>query len=131
LLFRFLSVTIKKQGRIQSVEVMISMAIAELTIVPIGTGSTSLSRYVADIQRELEKQSGILYEMTPMSTIIEGSLERIFEVIRVLHEIPFNLGAGRVSTSIKIDDRRDKASSIAQKIKSVTDLLDEPQEMLM
>jgi uncharacterized protein (TIGR00106 family) len=126
-----MSVTIKKQGIQQAVEVMISMAIAELTIIPIGTGSTSLSRYVADIQRELEKQTGILYEMTPMSTIIEGSLERLFEVIRVLHEIPFNHGAGRVSTSIKIDDRRDKASSIAQKMKSVTDLLDEPQEMLM
>jgi uncharacterized protein (TIGR00106 family) len=106
------------------------MAIAELTIVPIGTGSTSLSRYVAGIQRELEKQTGIQYEMTPMSTIIEGPLERIFEVIRVLHEIPFHYGAERISTLVKIDDRRDKDGSIAQKMKSVADKLEQP-DLLM
>lgn len=103
------------------------MAIAEITIIPIGTGSTSLSRYVADIQRELEQQTGIQYEMTSMSTIIEGPMERLFEVILALHEVPFNEGAQRVSTSIKIDDRRDKEGSIAQKMKSVADKLVQPE----
>jgi uncharacterized protein (TIGR00106 family) len=122
-----LSVTIKET---KSVEVIIGMAIAEITIIPIGTESTSLSRYVADIQRELETHTGILFEMTSMSTIIEGPLERLFEVIRAVHEIPFNQGAQRVSTSIKIDDRRDKESSIAQKMKSVADNLQQT-ELLM
>jgi uncharacterized protein (TIGR00106 family) len=106
------------------------MAIVEVTIIPIGTGSTSLSSYVADLQRELERQTGIQYQMTSMSTIIEGPLDRLFEVIRILHEIPYSYGAGRVSTSIKIDDRRDKEGSIAQKMKSVSDKLTEP-EILM
>jgi uncharacterized protein (TIGR00106 family) len=106
------------------------MAIIEITIIPIGTGSTSLSSYVADLQRELEKQSGIQYELTSMSTIIEGPLDRLFEVIRILHEIPFYQGVERVSTIVKIDDRRDKEASIAQKMKSVADKLNEPDILM-
>jgi uncharacterized protein (TIGR00106 family) len=100
------------------------MAIVEITIIPIGTGTTSLSSYVADLVKELEHApEPIHYELTAMSTIIEGALEDLFNIIRRLHEIPFLNGTARVSTSIKIDDRRDIAASIAQKMKSVTDKL--------
>jgi uncharacterized protein (TIGR00106 family) len=100
------------------------MAIVEITIVPIGTGTTSLSSYVVDLVKELEHApESIHYELTAMSTIIEGTLEDLFNIIRRLHEIPFLNGADRVSTTIKIDDRRDIAASIAQKMKSVTDKL--------
>ncbi|MDF2963066.1 MAG: family thiamine-binding protein [Paenibacillus sp.] len=96
------------------------MAIIELTIIPIGTTSTSLSQYVADIRQVLEEaHEPVLYQMTPMSTIVEGDLNDLFQVIRRLHEVPFTHGAARVSTSIKIDDRRDKAGSMEQKMKSV------------
>jgi len=98
------------------------MAIVELTIIPIGTSTPSLSQYVADIQQVLEEAAEpIRYEMTAMSTIIEGELDDLMAVIRRLHEVPFTHGAQRVSTSIKIDDRRDKAGSIEQKLKSVAD----------
>lgn len=50
------------------------MAIAEVTVIPIGTATTSLSAYVAEMQRILKQQDGISYELTSMSTIIEGSL---------------------------------------------------------
>ncbi|MNH91819.1 hypothetical protein D3C73_443890 [compost metagenome] len=99
------------------------MAIAEVTIIPIGTETTSLSSYVADLYVTLEQLEGIQFQMTSMSTIIEGSLDRVLEVIRILHEVPFTQGAERVSTSIKIDDRRDQDASSAQKMKSVTDQL--------
>lgn len=99
------------------------MAIAEVTIIPVGTGSTSLSTYVAEMQRVLEKQEGVQYQLTSMSTIIEGPLERVFAAITALHEAPFQAGAGRVSTSIKIDDRRDKPSSSEQKLRSVREKL--------
>lgn len=99
------------------------MAIAEVTIIPIGTASTSLSSYVADLQRVLEQQNNIQYTLTSMSTIIEGSLDDIFIAIRAIHEAPFQTDAQRVSTSIKIDDRRDKASSSAQKLRSVQEKL--------
>ncbi|WP_123040563.1 MTH1187 family thiamine-binding protein [Cohnella candidum] len=96
------------------------MAIAQVTIVPIGTGSTSLSDYVADLFRVLEQEAaGLRYELTPMSTIIEGELDDILRVIRHMHEAPFLQGALRVSTSITIDDRRDKKGSMQQKLESV------------
>lgn len=104
------------------------MAIAQVTIVPIGTGSTSLSDYVADLSRVLETEagaagSGVRYELTAMSTIIEGELDAILRIVRRMHESPFSHGALRVSTSITIDDRRDRAGSIAQKVASVEEKL--------
>ncbi|AWB46765.1 hypothetical protein DCC85_02590 [Paenibacillus sp. CAA11] len=99
------------------------MAIAEVTVIPIGTGSTSLSSYVAHMQRVLSGLEGISYELTSMSTIIEGPLDRIFAAITALHEAPFHEGAQRVSTSVKIDDRRDKAGSSEQKLRSVREKL--------
>lgn len=101
------------------------MAIAEVTVIPIGTGSTSLSSYVADLQKVLEQQPGITFTLTSMSTIIEGSLDDIFSAVRTIHEAPFHSGAQRVSTSLKIDDRRDKAGSSAQKLRSVQEKLGE------
>ncbi|MEX2462335.1 MAG: MTH1187 family thiamine-binding protein [Paenibacillaceae bacterium] len=100
------------------------MAIAEVTIIPIGTQSTSLSSYVANLVKELENApESITFELTAMSTIIEGKLDELLQIIRRLHEVPFLNGAARVSTSIKIDDRRDINASIAQKMKSVADKL--------
>jgi len=100
------------------------MAIAEVTVVPIGTGTTSLSSYVAECQEVLEKEDNIEYELTPMGTILEGELDDILVAIRRLHEVPFVNGAGRVTTNIKIDDRRDKEASREQKLKSVENKID-------
>jgi uncharacterized protein YqgV (UPF0045/DUF77 family) len=36
-----------------------------------------------------------------------------------MHEVPFVNGAMRVSTTIRIDDRRDKDASMEQKLSSV------------
>ena len=95
------------------------MAIAEVTIVPIGTETTSLSPYVAKCQEVLEKDQNVEYELTPMGTIIEGEIDDLLVAIRKLHEVPFTSGAERVTTNVKIDDRRDKESSTEQKLNSV------------
>lgn len=99
------------------------MPIAEVTVVPLGTEDTSLSSYVADCQKVLEQEEGIEYQLTPMGTIIEGDLDEIFEVVKKLHQVPFDQGALRVSTSLKIDDRRDKEASMEQKLNSVNNKL--------
>lgn len=100
------------------------MAIVQVTIVPLGTGTPSVGDYVAAVQRVLE-QSGerIKYQLTPMSTIIEGELDELLDVVRRMHEVPFKNGAMRVSTSITIDDRRDKKGTMEQKLRSVEDKL--------
>lgn len=95
------------------------MAVAEITVAPLGSGSTSVSSYVAECQRVLEAAEGIKYELHAMGTIIEGDLDRLFEVMRALHEVPFDAGAQRTMTIIRIDDRRDKELTMAGKIESV------------
>jgi len=97
------------------------MAIAELSVIPIGTKTTSVSPYVAEIQDLLAGEKDIKYQLNPMGTVIEGELSRLMEVIQKAHELPFNKGAKRVYTVVKIDDRRDKASSMDQKIRSVSE----------
>ena len=101
------------------------MAIAEVTVVPIGTETTSLSHYVAQCQEVLEKDKHVEYELTPMGTIIEGEIDDLLVAIRKLHEVPFAKGAERVTTNIKIDDRRDKEASTEQKLNSVARELEE------
>ncbi len=96
------------------------MAIVEVTITPLGTQTPSVSYYVAEVHKVLE-QSGLTHQLTPMSTIIEGDLQEIIAVIQKMHEVPFEKGALRVSTSIRIDDRRDIEASMEQKLKSVQD----------
>jgi uncharacterized protein (TIGR00106 family) len=94
------------------------MAIAEVSIVPIGTGTASVSEYVAGAIEELQK-SGLSFQLTPMGTIIEGSLEDVLAVIRTMHETPFHTGARRVYTTIKLDDRRDRPAHMNEKVQSV------------
>lgn len=94
------------------------MAIVQFSIVPLGTMGTSLSAYVAQIHQALEKID-MEHQLTPMGTIIEGPLDRILDVIKQVHELPFNAGASRVMTLVNIDDRRDKQATAADKVASV------------
>jgi len=94
------------------------MAIAEISIVPIGTQSTSVSSYVAACLKVLEG-SGLTHELHGMGTIIEGDLKALFETILKMHEVPFKAGALRVVTTIKVDDRRDKKTSAKGKVEAV------------
>lgn len=102
------------------------MAIVEVTVAPTGTPTTSLSRYVAGCERVLAQEAqakGLKYELHAMGTIIEGDLDNIMAVVRRMHEVPFQEGAMRVNTIIRIDDRRDKQASMAQKLRSVKEKL--------
>ncbi len=94
------------------------MAIAEISVVPLGTGSASVSKYVAECIKALD-EAEITYSLHPMGTVLEGTLEEILEAVRMLHRIPLNRGAMRVSTRVVIDERRDKDASAEQKIESV------------
>jgi uncharacterized protein (TIGR00106 family) len=98
------------------------LAIVDVTVIPLGTNTPSVSEYVADIQQILknyETEGKINYQLTPMNTIIEGELSTLFEVIKAIHEAPFNKGIQRVATNIRIDDRRDKKTTMQSKLESV------------
>jgi len=102
------------------------MAMAEVSVVPLGTKTPSVSQYVARAIKVLEQEKGIKYETTPMGTVIEGDLtviegdlDRILAVVKKMHEGIFGEGVARVITTVKIDDRRDKAQSMKAKLDSL------------
>jgi uncharacterized protein (TIGR00106 family) len=95
------------------------MALLKISIVPVGSGATSVSQYIARAVEVLEGEKDIKYELTAMGTIIEGDLDRILSLARRMHEAVFDAGIRRAVTVIEIDDRRDKPSTIGGKVESV------------
>lgn len=98
--------------------------IADIRVLPFSKETVSVSHYVAASVNLLEKAKDIKYQVTPMATIIEGPLDRILELLKEMHELPFSHGVDRVVTSISIDDRRDKRVTMESKVKAVKDKLD-------
>ena len=94
------------------------MAIMAISVSPIGTGSTGVGGFVADALRVIER-SGLRYELNAMHTVIEGDLEKLLGLVSEIHAALFAEGVGRLSTVIKIDDRRDVPSTMDAKVQSV------------
>jgi uncharacterized protein (TIGR00106 family) len=95
------------------------MAIIDISIVPVGTATPSVSQYVAGAVRILQNEPGIKYQLTPMNTIIEGELEHILALASRMHQSAFEAGVVRVVTTIRIDERRDKPLTMNGKLKAV------------
>jgi uncharacterized protein (TIGR00106 family) len=101
------------------------MATAELTVIGLGRADPSAGEYIAEIQRRLAAQDKVRYELHAMGTDLEGSTQDILDVVAELHRIPFELGLPRVYTVLKLDERRDKEQSLADKVRSVQDRLED------
>ena len=99
------------------------MAMVEVSVVPIGTGSPSVSQYVAGALEVLENATDIRYELTAMGTIIEGDLERLLGLAGMMHRSVLSAGARRVLTTVKIDERVDKPLTIEGKVEAVRERL--------
>jgi uncharacterized protein (TIGR00106 family) len=99
------------------------MAVAEIAVVPVGTGSASISDYVAGAVR-IVRESGLKFELTSMGTCVEGDVASILDLVRRMHEGGFDQGAVRMLTSLTLDDRRDKTLSIAGKKAAVKGKVD-------
>lgn len=99
------------------------MAMIEISIVPVGTSSPSVSNYVAKAVNMLRNEPGIKYELTAMGTVIEGELDHLLNLAMEMHRSAFDARVLRVVTNIKIDERRDKILTIEGKKKAVTNKL--------
>ncbi len=98
------------------------MAIVAVSISPVGAG-VSVSQYVAAAHRVLREQDRVHYRLDPMFTNLEGDLDEILPLIRDMQEAVFAAGAQRVGTVIKIDERRDRATNMAEKVAKVEEIL--------
>ena len=95
------------------------MVVANISVIPIGTGSTSLSSHVAKAISTLNSIKGVKYELTAMGTIIEGDLDLVFDAVRKMHATLFDAETKRVLTTVVIDDRRDQPLTMKGKVESV------------
>ncbi len=100
--------------------------LAELEIVPIGTGSASLSAVLAQVAKLID-QSGLDYRVGPMGTTIEGEWDRIMTLAKQCHQAVLG-STTRVMTTIRIDDRTDQPGTgrITQKVQSLETAVGRP-----
>lgn len=100
------------------------MITADFGIVPIGTDCTDLGKYVS-VAVQAIKDSGLKYQLTGMGTQIESNnLDELYEAIKNAQEAIFKVGANRVYTVVKIDDRRDKKNrGLNDKIATVNEMI--------
>lgn len=92
--------------------------VAEIFITPLGTGSPTIRDYVRDLYR-MVMESGLTHELTAMGTLVEGPIEEVFALTRRLHDACFDAGSGtsRVVTSLRVDERRGDALTLAGKVR--------------
>ena len=89
----------------------------DFCVVPIGVG-VSVSEYIAACQRIL-KDAGLKHELHMYGTNIEGEWDDVMAAVKKCHEVVHQMGAPRISTSIRLGTRTDREQTMEDKIKSV------------
>lgn len=92
----------------------------EFSMFPLDKGE-SLSRYVAP-SLEIIDQSGLVYQFTPMATILEGEFDQVMEVVRQCYE-RMSQDCDRVICNMKFDARKGGDGRLTAKTQKVESLL--------
>jgi uncharacterized protein (TIGR00106 family) len=98
------------------------VVVAEFSIHPIGSG-TSVGRYVREALRAMSKIPGLTFEVTPMSSVLEAdNIGTILEAVQVSHRALKSMGAKRISSSLRVDERLDKRRIMSDKTRGLKSL---------
>lgn len=92
-------------------------AIVDFCIVPMGVG-LSVSKYIAECEKII-KQAGLKSMLHAYGTNIEGEWDDVFAAVKKCHERIHEMGAPRISTTLRVGTRTDRDQSMEDKIKSV------------
>ena len=95
--------------------------IIDLCVVPLGVG-LSVSQYVVACQ-EIIKGAGLKSQLHAYGTNIEGEWDAVFDAVKQCHERVHEMGAPRITTTIKVGTRTDRDQTMAEKVSSVEDKL--------
>ena len=95
--------------------------ILDLCVVPMGVG-VSVSKYVAACEKVL-KEAGLKTQLHAYGTNIEGDWDDVMAAVKKCHQVVHEMGAPRISTTIRVGTRVDRNQSMSDKIKSVEDKL--------
>lgn len=91
--------------------------IVDLCVVPIGVG-LSVSTYIAECEKIL-KDAGLKTMLHAYGTNIEGEWDDVFNAVKKCHEKVHEMGAPRISSSIRLGTRTDREQTMEDKIRSV------------
>ncbi len=95
------------------------VSVAEFSIHPIGTG-TSVGKYVKRALEAISKIKGLDYQVTPMATILEAKdVQTILKAVEASHSALRAMGAKRISSILRIDERLDKPRMMSDKTESL------------
>jgi uncharacterized protein (TIGR00106 family) len=97
-------------------------AIADVCIVPIGVG-VSVSKYVV-VCEKIFREAGLTPQLHAYGTNVEGEWNEVMDAVKLCHQRIHDMGAPRVSTSIRIGTRTDREQTMQDKIDSVTSKID-------
>ncbi|MDZ7853113.1 MAG: MTH1187 family thiamine-binding protein [Halomonas sp.] len=97
--------------------------IIDLCVVPLGVG-VSVSPHIAACQRVIQA-SGLEHRMHAYGTNIEGPWDEVMAVVKRCHEVVHEMGAPRITTTLKLGTRTDRDQRMDDKVASVENLLDE------
>ena len=98
-------------------------AILDLCVVPMGVG-VSVSKYIAACEKVL-KDAGLKTQLHAYGTNIEGEWDDVMAAVKKCHEVVHEMGAPRISTTIRVGTRVDRTQTMSDKIKSVEEKLDQ------
>lgn len=96
--------------------------IADFCLIPIGTGSASVSHQIADVQRLL-KASKLSFTMHSAGSTVEGSWDEVMQIIGRAHSMLHKQGVVRIQTDIRVGSRTDKVQTFEDKVTAVQNLL--------
>jgi len=91
--------------------------LVDLCVIPMGVG-TSVSSYVAACERVLS-DAGLKTYLHAYGTNVEGEWDAVFAAIKRCHEVVHEMGAPRVSTTIRLGTRTDRDQTLQDKVDSV------------
>lgn len=91
--------------------------IVDLCVVPIGVG-LSVSKYIAECEKIL-KEAGLKTMLHAYGTNIEGEWDDVFNAVKKCHERVHEMGAPRISSTLRLGTRIDRDQTMEDKIKSV------------
>jgi uncharacterized protein (TIGR00106 family) len=95
--------------------------IADLSLVPIGVG-VSVSEYIVECEKIL-RAAGLTTHLHAYGTNIEGEWDDVFAAIKLCHERVHEMGAPRISSTLRFGTRTDRIQTMEDKIKSVQEKL--------
>ena len=91
--------------------------IVDFCLVPIGVG-TSVSRYIVECEK-IFNEAGLKTNLHAYGTNIEGEWDEVFAAIKRCHERVHEMGAPRISSTMRLGTRTDREQTMEDKIRSV------------